>query len=81
MADLNELNDEDRAELERQVRAQIEDELRHENEIRLEALEKDLRTEIGPRIRQEIENAYRLSQAARSSSKHLLRRPRSNHPP
>lgn len=38
--------------------------MRHENEIRLEALEKDLRTEIGPRIRQEIEIEYRLSQEA-----------------
>ena len=64
MADLNELSPKDRAEPEKQVRAQIEDELRHENEIRLEALEKDLRTEIGPRIRQEIEIEYRLSQEA-----------------
>ena len=64
MADLNELSPEDSAELEKQVRAQIEDEMRHENEIRLEALEKDLRTEIGPRIRQEIEIEYRLSQEA-----------------
>ena len=64
MADLNELSPEDRAELEKQVRAQNEDEMRHENEIRLEALEKDLRTEIGPRIRQEIEIEYRLSQEA-----------------
>ncbi|MGA7434303.1 MAG: hypothetical protein WBW44_01650 [Solirubrobacterales bacterium] len=58
------MSPEDRDAIKLEVRAEIEDELRHENEIRLEALEKDLRTEIGPRIRNEIETEYRLSQEA-----------------
>ncbi|MGA7396258.1 MAG: hypothetical protein WBW62_02315 [Solirubrobacterales bacterium] len=64
MSALSDLSPEDRDAIKLEVRAEIEDELRHENEIRLEALEKDLRTEIGPRIRNEIETEYRLSQEA-----------------
>jgi|GEM_PF-3184413 len=64
MAALSDLSPEDRDAIKREVRAEIEEGLKRENEIRLEALEKDLRTEIGPRIRNEIETEYRLSQEA-----------------
>lgn len=64
MAALSDLSPEDRDAIKREVRGEIEEELKRENEIRLEGLEKDLRTEIGPRIRKEIEIEYRLSQEA-----------------